>query len=98
MASHIDTEIVYATDQRQELISLRLLPGTTVGSAIEQSSLQQLFPDDELKTCVTGIWGRIVSRSEVLQEGDRIELYRDLTQNPRDARRERVISAPTANT
>lgn len=36
-----------------------------------------------------GIWGRVQARSTLLQPGDRVELYRPLTVDPKVARRER---------
>jgi uncharacterized protein len=37
-----------------------------------------------------GIWGRLCARSAVLKDGDRIELYRELPQDPRQRRRAKV--------
>ncbi len=88
----ISAEIVFATEKRQELITVQVVAGTTVAEAIESSPLQDLFPDTALGDCLTGIWGRLVERTHVLQEGDRIELYRPLQNDPRDARRERAAT------
>lgn len=88
----ISAEIVFATETRQELIAIQVVNGTTVAEAIESSRLQDLFPDSVLSDCQTGIWGRLVKRTHVLQEGDRIELYRQLQNDPRVARRERAAT------
>ena len=85
----ISAEIVYATDVKQELITLEVDIGTTVADAIDLSRIQSLFPGDTLDACQTGIWGRLVERTQVLEDGDRIELYRELQNDPRDARRDR---------
>ena len=83
-------EIVYATEDRQELITVRVTQGTTVAGAIESSSIASLFPEELLDVCPVGIWGRLVERTQVLQDGDRVELYRQLQKDPREARRERA--------
>ena len=88
----IGVEIVYATEERQELIAIEVAQGCTIAAAIDLSPLHNLFPDEPLGDCPVGIWGRLVDRSQVLQEGDRIELYRGLQKDPRDARRERATA------
>ena len=45
------------------------------------------------KRAQTGIWGTCCDRSMVPQEGDRIEVYRPLTSDPRKRRREQVVRA-----
>ncbi len=91
----INAEIVYATEVKQELISIDVDQGTTVADAIELSCIRSLFPGEPLDTCQTGIWGRLVDREHELQDGDRIELYRKLQNDPRDARRERSAFGQT---
>ncbi len=91
---NVRAEIVYATGQRQELIPLEVEAGTTLAAAIEISKLRALFPDDDLDVCAVGIWGRPVERTRVVRDGDRIELYRPLQKDPREARRERALASP----
>ncbi len=88
----IKAEIVYATEDRQELDTLQLSSGTTVAEAIELSTLGSVFPGEPLDSCPTGIWGRRVERTQVVKDGDRIELYRELQKDPRDARRDRALA------
>ncbi len=87
----LSIEIVYATEDRQELIALKVRQGTTVAGAIESSSIASLFPGEMSDVCPTGIWGRLVRRTQVLKDGDRVELYRELQKDPREARRERAM-------
>jgi putative ubiquitin-RnfH superfamily antitoxin RatB of RatAB toxin-antitoxin module len=86
----INAEIVYATLDRQEIVYLQLDRGATVEDAIERSNLKNRFPLEPLDSCPTGIWGRPVARNQVLVDGDRVELYRQLLHDPREARRERA--------
>ena len=80
-------EVVYATPQQQVLASIELAPESTVADAIERA-LAAEFPGELLARLQAGVWGRPVERSRVLSDGDRVELYRALQRDPRDARRE----------
>jgi uncharacterized protein len=80
-------EVVFALPDRQELVTVTVEKGATVEDAIACSSLGASFPDWNLKNCAVGIWGRPVGRKQALQEGDRVELYRPLQLDPREARR-----------
>jgi uncharacterized protein len=80
-------EVVFALRERQELVTVQLQDGATVADAIEQSSMQSAFPEWNLNECAVGIWGRLVERNQRLQQGDRVEIYRPLAIDPREARR-----------
>lgn len=88
MDDGIRVEVVFATADRQELVELVVDESATVGEAIEKSGIQSRFPDTPLDALETGIWGRPAGRSQALQDGDRVEIYRPLERDPRDARRE----------
>lgn len=62
----------------------------SVADAIRDSGIARHFPDEDLSTREVGIWGRIVTRDTQLGDGDRVEIYRPLEQDPRDARRLRA--------
>jgi len=89
----VKVEVVYATDKRQKIMKVRVRQGATVDDAIEESKLLFLFPGESLCSCPTGIWGRLVERTQVLSDGDRVELYRALLKDPRVARRERATAS-----
>ncbi|MEX2123050.1 MAG: RnfH family protein [Woeseia sp.] len=80
-------EVVFALPDRQELITVLLEKGATVADAIGQSSIETAFAEWDLGRCSVGIWGRLVERDQLLQQGDRVEIYRPLRIEPRDARR-----------
>jgi len=86
----LQVEVVFALPDRQELITVLLDRGATVGDAIERSSITQAFPDWDIHRSPVGIWGRPVERNRPLQEGDRVEIYRPLAIDPREARRKRA--------
>ncbi len=91
----LHVEVVYALPERQQLVTLVVEVGTTVQQAIDKSSLAELFPERDIDSCRVGIWGHLVDREQPLQHGDRIELYRELLIDPRDARRSLATTGRT---
>jgi uncharacterized protein len=80
-------EVVFALPERQELVAVELEEGATVADAIERSSIAALFPEHDIGRLPVGIWGRMVERDHVLEDGDRVEIYRPLAIDPREQRR-----------
>jgi putative ubiquitin-RnfH superfamily antitoxin RatB of RatAB toxin-antitoxin module len=69
---------------------LQLEDGTALSEAVRASGLSQRFPDLDWRHAMTpGVWGRMVEWDRALKDGDRIELCRPLTVDPKVARRER---------
>lgn len=83
----LNIEVVYATPDRQWLVALDMPGSATVDDAVN-AALSAELPSSELRQMPVGIWGRLVDRSRRLKEGDRVELYRPLMRDPRDARRD----------
>jgi uncharacterized protein len=80
--------------RRVHEISLVIPNGSTVQAVIEQlmdADMHSLSTTDlaKLKFLQPGIWGHKVAWSACVQQGDRIELYRDLKVDPKVARRQR---------
>lgn len=89
-ASNIRVEVVFATPDKQFLQVCSIPCKSSVSDAIESSQVQQQFPQHDFKTYAVGIWGRVVAPADIVQEGDRIEIYRPLSIDPRDARRQQA--------
>ena len=68
---------------------VELEPGATVGRALLASQIFQEFPELETSFLKLGVWGLKASQNDVLQDQDRIEIYRALRVDPKVARRER---------
>jgi putative ubiquitin-RnfH superfamily antitoxin RatB of RatAB toxin-antitoxin module len=83
----MQVEVAFALPERQFLQSVELAEGGTVADAIAHSELAQAFPEIDFEQLQTGVWGRLAERSDVLVDGDRVELYRPLQMDPREARR-----------
>ncbi|OSN05805.1 RnfH family protein [Lonsdalea britannica] len=82
--------VVYALPERQFLRALKLEEGSTVEQAIKASGLLTLRPEIDLTSNKVGIFSRIAKLDEALQEGDRVEIYRPITADPKELRRQRA--------
>jgi len=80
-------EVVFALAEKQALLVVEVPDGSTVGAAIENSRLARQFPEIDTGELQAGVWGKPVDRDHIVREGDRVELYRPLEMDPRDARR-----------
>jgi len=87
-------EIVYALRDRQVLLAFEVEGGTTARQAVERSGILQRFAEIDLARAGMGIFGRVVSPDTPLQDGDRVEIYRSLIADPKDARRTRAGRSP----
>jgi putative ubiquitin-RnfH superfamily antitoxin RatB of RatAB toxin-antitoxin module len=85
----IEVEVVYALRAEQAVVSLRLPAGATVEQALRQSGLLQRYPAITLDTVCVGVFGNRVTLNTRLRPGERVEIYRPLTVDPKDARRRR---------
>ncbi|WP_296254440.1 MULTISPECIES: RnfH family protein [unclassified Pseudomonas] len=94
----IHVEVVYATAECQELISLQVPAGTTALGAVEASGIAQRVTGLDLARCSLGIFGKAVGMPEARQllEGDRVEIYRPLLVDPKEVRRMRAERAALA--
>lgn len=81
-------ELVYALPDAQEVIALEVPCGTTVAEAIDASGLSALH--GITPGTPVGIYGRRVNNDTVLRDGDRVEIYRALMADPKQARRGRA--------
>ena len=81
-------EVELAFDDRSE--TLRVPAGTTVRSVIERSRLLERHPEIDLAQNRVGIYARFVSLEALVQNGDRVEVYRPLQADPKELRRQRT--------
>jgi len=88
--SAITVSVIYALPDCTTEIELRLPSGATVGDALERSGLAELHRGVDPLHCPVGIFGRRVQHQRVLADGDRVEIYRQLIAEPKDARRRRA--------
>ncbi len=86
-------EVAYAKPGRQLIIEVPAAPGMTVQQAIEASGILQQFPEIDLAVNKVGIFGKSAQLDAELVVGDRVEIYRPLVADPKEARRQRAKAA-----
>jgi len=82
-------EVVYALPEEQHIVEVALTPGLTAGEAVRRSGLLEAYPEIE-RPLVLGLFGEPIGEDRPLAAGDRVEITRPLTRDPRDSRRQRV--------
>ncbi|GKX63083.1 UPF0125 protein [Pragia fontium] len=93
MAADLQIEVVYALPERQYIKTLTVPQGTTVEQAILASGILAERSDIDLAVNKVGVFSRGVKLADVLQDGDRVEIYRPLTADPKELRRIRTERA-----
>lgn len=83
-------EVVLAHPDRAWRAALSLPDGATVADALRQIRSLPDGPSMQIEADDVGVFGRKVALDHPLQPGDRLELYRPLTADPKDARRKRA--------
>jgi putative ubiquitin-RnfH superfamily antitoxin RatB of RatAB toxin-antitoxin module len=84
----LNVEVVYSPRAGVvDCVALQLPAGSTLEQAIERSGLAERHP--EIARWPAGIWGRVQPGETPLRERDRVELYRPLQVDPKEARRQR---------
>ena len=89
-AEVIRIEVVYALPEQAYLLPLSVNAGTTIRQAIEISGLLQQCPEIDLERNKVGIFSKPENLDAVLSDGDRVEIYRELKVDPKEARRRRI--------
>ncbi len=86
----IDVQVVYALADRQHAVAVELPAGATVADALAAVAAIPPFDGLDLETVPVGIFGDRVGREQRLEPHDRVEIYRPLLLDPREARRRRA--------
>lgn len=86
-------EVVYGTPTHQEIISCAVEPNTTIEQAILASGIVDVFPEINLSVNNVGIWNRVAKLTDLVNDLDRIEVYRPLLADPKEVRKRRAEKA-----
>lgn len=89
----VKIEVVYALAEQQVLLSVDLPENATVQQAIEASRIAERFPQINWQQQKVGVFSQPVEMHQQLQQGDRVEIYRPLVIDPKQARRLRAKRA-----
>jgi len=82
--------VVHCVPGGEDLTEVTLPAGATVADAIGASGVLDRRPELAATSPDVGIWGRACALAQRLEDGDRVELYRPLTVDPKEARRVRA--------
>ncbi len=96
--SWIRVEVSYALPEQQWLLTINVPENCRLAEAVERSGLNEKVPGGLPDGSRYGIWSKISPADAELQNGDRIEIYRPLIADPKEARRLRAKQKPAATT
>ena len=97
MSDSISIEVAYALPDKQRIVKLDVMLGTTALEAVTLSKLDEVF--DELVVgpdIKIGVWGKVTTADRVLAAGERVEIYRPLLVDPKEVRKARAAKARVA--
>lgn len=89
-AERIRVEVAYARPDCQLILAVEAEPGISIGEAIRLSGVLDEFPEIDLEQQKVGVFGKAAKLDAVLSDGDRVEIYRPLIADPKEARRKRA--------
>lgn len=95
MAETITVEVACATPEKQRIIAVRVVAGSSLREAVERSHVADEFPELNVMSAPLGVFGRKVAKPEStpVQHGERVEIYRPLIIDPKQARLDRAAKA-----
>ncbi|MCY0966884.1 RnfH family protein [Parathalassolituus penaei] len=92
MAETIRVEVAYALPEKQRILAVTVPAGSSVAEAARLSGIVREFPQLNLADAKFGVFGKAVrdAEAEQVQDGDRVEIYRPLLIDPKQARANRA--------
>ncbi len=88
----IEVEVAYATPEEQVILKVTVEKGMDAKSAIVQSKISETFPEIDPESAKVGVYGKTVKLDQVLDSGDRVEIYRELIADPKAARKKKAAA------
>ena len=89
-APKLRVQVVYALPERHWVIDVELPAGSTIRNAIERSRIVDECAELDLSRVAVGVFGQRRQPGELVKAGDRVEIYRPLTCDPKEMRRRRA--------
>jgi putative ubiquitin-RnfH superfamily antitoxin RatB of RatAB toxin-antitoxin module len=87
----IVVEVAYANAEQQKIITVEVDEGSTIEKVIDCSGIGEIFPELDLSKQKVGIFSRQMQMDDIVHEGDRVEIYRPLIVDPKEARKKRAL-------
>ena len=89
----MQVSVAYVEPGQPFWLNVEVPEGSTAQQAIERSEILARCPQLNLKKQKIGIYGKIAKLTAPLEEGDRVEIYRPITVDPKTVP-QRKIAAP----
>ena len=86
----LEVEVVYALSGGQDAVTVRVARGATLLEAVRASGVLDRHPGLRGKPLKLGVYGQVKPAESAAKAGDRIEVYRPLALDPKEARRLRA--------
>ncbi len=86
----IMVEVAYALPEKQTLLSINVDEGCTAIDAVKLSGMADLYPDMDFEQLQLGIFSNSCTQDQILNAGDRVEIYRPLIADPKEVRKRRA--------
>nr|WP_028467986.1 RnfH family protein [Neptunomonas japonica] len=88
----INVEVAFALPSEQKIIALKVEEGATAYDAVKLSKVDEVYPQINIDSDPMGIFGKAIKdpKVTVLKEGNRVEIYRPLIADPKEARAKRA--------
>jgi uncharacterized protein len=90
MKASLNIEVCFAQAERQVIVPVKVHSGATIADAIALAKILSKFPEINLQKNRVGIFGKLAKLDTLVREGDRVEIYRPLVADPKEARRKRA--------
>ncbi|MDP8033452.1 RnfH family protein [Pasteurella atlantica] len=90
VSNKIRVEVLYAYPEHYFLKKIELKSPLTIEQVILQSGVLSKYPEIDLKVNKIGIFSRPAKLTDLVNDGDRIEIYRPLLADPKEIRRKRA--------
>lgn len=92
----VNIEVAYAKPETQLIVALSLPEDTTLETAVKASGILERFPEIALSALNVGVFGVVCKLDQPIKQGDRVEIYRPLRHDPKEARRQRALDGQRA--
>lgn len=85
-------EVAFALPTEQKIISLNVPDECSAYDAVIKSGIVELYPEIDPETAPMGVWAKVLKnpKETLLREGQRVEIYRPLIADPKEARAKRA--------
>lgn len=86
----LHVSLAYAAQGTAHVIQLRVGEGATIEDVIRASGILERCPEIQVRSATVGVFNRVRPLGWRVRDGDRVEIYRPLLADPREARRRRA--------